>query len=58
MISKELTEKLQAMVGFRNTLVHQYQSLDIGIMVAVIEHRLVDFTDFTAAIIRFAKPAS
>ncbi len=57
-ISKELTEKLQAMVGFRNTLVHQYQSLDIGIMVAVIEHRLVDFTDFTAAIIRFAKPAS
>ena len=57
-ISGELAGKLRAMVGFRNTLVHQYQSLDIGIMVAVIEHNLVDFTNFTAAVIAFAKPAS
>lgn len=57
-ISGELAGKLRAMVGFRNTLVHQYQSLDIGIMVAVIEHHLNDFTDFTAAVIAFANPAS
>ncbi len=57
-VSRELSEKLKAMVGFRNTLVHQYQSLDIGIMVAVIEKHLDDFTEFTAAVIRFANPAS
>ncbi len=57
-ISKDLAKKLQAMVGFRNTLVHQYQDLDIDIIVSVIERRLVDFTDFTAAVIAFAKPAS
>ena len=57
-ISTELGGKLKAMVGFKNTLVHQYQSLDIGIFVSVIKHHLSDFTDFTAAVIAFAKPVS
>lgn len=35
------------MVGFRNTLVHEYQTLDIGIMVDVIEHHLDDLILFT-----------
>jgi uncharacterized protein YutE (UPF0331/DUF86 family) len=37
---------LQAMVGFRNTLVHQYQKLDLNIMVNVIEHHMLDLLDF------------
>jgi uncharacterized protein YutE (UPF0331/DUF86 family) len=37
------------MVGFRNTLVHQYQKLDLQIMVDVIEHRLREFLDFANA---------
>ncbi len=57
-ISRELGGKLKAMVGFRNILVHQYQSLDIGILVSAIEHHLADFTEFTAAVIAFAKPVS
>ncbi|MDP2984371.1 MAG: DUF86 domain-containing protein [Candidatus Latescibacter sp.] len=37
---------LQAMVGFRNTLVHQYQKLDLNIMVDIIEHHMLDLLDF------------
>jgi len=45
----EQMNRLQAMVGFRNTLVHQYQKLDLQIMVDVIEHRLREFLDFANA---------
>ncbi len=57
-IGKELAEKLQSMVGFRNTLVHQYQNIDIQIVVAVIEKHLDDFSEFTGSIIDFTSPAS
>ena len=40
---------LQGMVGFRNTLVHQYQTLKLQIMVDVIEHHLHDMVDFASA---------
>ena len=49
LITIEQMERLQAMVGFRNTLVHQYQNLDLQIMVAVIEHRLRELLDFAQA---------
>jgi len=35
------------MVGFRNVLVHEYQRLDIDILVDVIEHYLGDLIAFT-----------
>lgn len=40
LIDEPMTARLRAMVGFRNILVHQYQSLDLDIMVAVVEQRL------------------
>ena len=46
LITVEQMKVLQGMVGFRNTLVHQYQKLNLQIMVDVIEHRLGDFLDF------------
>ena len=46
-IPRELADKLKGMVGFRNILVHQYENLDIKIMVDVIEHHLGDLVDFT-----------
>jgi uncharacterized protein YutE (UPF0331/DUF86 family) len=49
LIDERQTAILQAMVGFRNILVHQYQKLDLNIMVNVIEHRLSDLLDFTNA---------
>lgn len=38
------------MVGFRNTLVHQYQALSLDVMVDVIERRLSDLLDFADAV--------
>ena len=46
LITIEQMKVLQSMVGFRNTLVHQYQKLNLQIMVGVIEHRLGDLLDF------------
>ncbi|MCD4737638.1 MAG: DUF86 domain-containing protein [Anaerolineae bacterium] len=40
------------MVGFRNTLVHQYQDLDIQLMMDVIENHLDDLIDFTNFIVK------
>ncbi|HEY4721284.1 MAG TPA: DUF86 domain-containing protein [Anaerolineae bacterium] len=49
LITIEQMNGLQAMVGFRNTLVHQYQTLNLQIMVDVIEHRLREVLDFAQA---------
>src|SRR5688572_12729867 len=46
LITIEQMGSLQAMVGFRNILVHQYQTLDLQIMVNVIERHLRELLDF------------
>jgi uncharacterized protein YutE (UPF0331/DUF86 family) len=49
-IDTKLSLKLEKMVGFRNTLIHEYQKLDIDLMIEVIENRLDDLVDFTTLI--------
>jgi uncharacterized protein YutE (UPF0331/DUF86 family) len=49
LITIEQMNGLQAMIGFRNTLVHQYQKLNLRIMVNVIEHHLRELLDFAQA---------
>jgi len=51
-IPADLSDKLERMIGFRNTLVHEYQKLDIGLMVDVIENHLDDLIDFTNYILQ------
>lgn len=46
LIDTEMMHKLQGMVGFRNILVHQYQKMDMSIMVEVIEHHSRDLLAF------------
>ena len=46
-IPKELSEGLQKMIGFRNVLVHEYQELDMKLMIEVIEKHLDDLVNFT-----------
>ncbi len=46
-IPDELARKLRGMVGFRNILVHEYQQLDMTILVDVIQHRLDDLILFS-----------
>ena len=51
-IPEDLARKLKGMIGFRNTLVHEYQRLDIDLMVDVIENRLDDPVDFTNLVLK------
>lgn len=51
-IPRDLAKKLENMVGFCNTLVHQYQELDIQLMKYIIEKRLNDLIGFTNFIVK------
>ncbi len=50
-IPEGLATKLEKMVEFRNTLVQDYQELDLSLMVDVIENHLDDLIDFTNLIL-------
>lgn len=43
-----LATRLEAMVGFRNVAVHDYQTLDLDVVRSIVETRLGDLTDFCA----------
>jgi len=49
-ISENICEQMQAMVGFRNIAVHDYQNLNIEIVISIIENHLVDFEAFVQEI--------
>jgi len=52
LISKELMNNMKGMVGFRNIVVHEYQKLDLDIMVDVIEHHLNEPLEFANLALR------
>ena len=52
-IPNDLAAKLRKMIGFRNTAVHQYQQLNIDIVIEIIRSGLDDLIAFTDAIIGF-----
>ncbi|MBU0653314.1 MAG: DUF86 domain-containing protein [Proteobacteria bacterium] len=54
-ISAELGRKMEAMVGFRNIAIHNYQALDPEILKAILKERLPDLEDFSAAILRIER---
>ncbi len=45
-ISKQTCARMQSMVGFRNISVHDYQKLNMDIVVSIIEQHLTDFESF------------
>ena len=49
-ISSESCKQMQGMVGFRNIAVHDYQNLNIEIIVAIVEKHLGDFDGFVGDI--------
>ena len=51
-IPEKLGRSLEKMVGFRNVLIHEYQRLDIALMIDVIEKHLDDLIDYTNIIMR------
>jgi uncharacterized protein YutE (UPF0331/DUF86 family) len=50
-IDEHVMKKMQAMVGFRNIAVRDYQTLKIEVLEGIVKHHLGDFHQFTQAII-------
>ncbi len=51
-ISGITSQKMQKMVGFRNIAVHDYQLLNIDIVIDIIINKLADFKAFAQEILR------
>lgn len=49
-ISDDLSERLKRMLGLRNIAVHDYQKLNLDIVIAVITKHLSDFEEFSKVI--------
>lgn len=50
-ISQELSRKMQAMAGFRNLAVHDYGSMNIAVVIDIIESRIKDLPIFASLIV-------
>jgi uncharacterized protein YutE (UPF0331/DUF86 family) len=49
-LSPGLTDTMHNMAGFRNVVVHGYQTLDKAILVDIVSNRLEDLLNFAKAI--------
>jgi uncharacterized protein YutE (UPF0331/DUF86 family) len=52
-ISKNLCSNMKKVAGFRNILVHDYLSIDVGKVAEVLNRGLRDFDDFSTAVVEF-----
>ena len=57
-ISNDLSSNMRKMAGFRNILVHDYLSIDVGKVAEVLNRGLRDFDDFSAAVVGFFEKRS
>jgi uncharacterized protein YutE (UPF0331/DUF86 family) len=55
MLSSELSQQMQAMVGFRNIAMHEYQKLNLDIVRAILTERLDDFQAFAKLMVKLAQ---
>jgi uncharacterized protein YutE (UPF0331/DUF86 family) len=58
LISAEQSRALQAMVGFRNTVVHDYRRVNLSIVVEVIEERLGELLAFANRAVQLGEAAA
>lgn len=56
LISNESAKQMQRMVGLRNIAVHDYQALNLDIVISVLDKHLDDFRQFSAAILVHQAP--
>lgn len=52
-IPSSLSEKMKAMVGFRNIAVHDYQEINLVILKKILDVHLVDYFQFTKTILSY-----
>lgn len=46
MVSKEIARKMEAMVGFRNIAIHDYETIDKEVLKSILSGNLKDIEDF------------
>lgn len=51
-ITPELSQKLQSMAGFRNLAVHDYSSLNLDVVIDIVENHLADLQNFALIILK------
>lgn len=51
-----LADRLAKSAGFRNIAIHQYESIDWGIVYSIVTTRLDDFRSFAGAILEKTRP--
>lgn len=51
-ITASLSERLKAMVGFRNIAVHDYRKLNLEVVRRIIEEHSSDFSEFGRAVLK------
>lgn len=52
-LSRQLSERMVKMAGFRNIIVHQYGDIDAAIVVAVLRSHLCDLLEFRDEVVRY-----
>lgn len=52
-ISKNLTERLDGIVGFRNILVHEYGKIDKNLVYEYLQERIKDLADFKKEVLKY-----
>lgn len=52
LITNEISTCMQKMAGFRNIAIHQYDDVDINIVVGIITNNLGDFQEFSKQILQ------
>ena len=50
-IPPKLVEKMVTMIGFRNILVHEYETINLEIVHNIIANRLADIEEFLLAVV-------
>ncbi len=56
LITPELSKNLQAMTGFRNIAVHDYSSINMEVVMEIIENRLADLQLFAVLMQNLSEP--
>ena len=51
LLDTNLSQHMQAMVGFRDIAVHNYQNISLPILKSILENNLVDFEEFSRIMI-------
>lgn len=53
MIPSSLSQKMHEIVRFRDSVIHDYQQINLGVLQKIIENHLVDFLQFTRTILLY-----